>query len=167
MPAVRWIGAFVESVDTQSHSSVTRSIKYELETAGTVSKAVSIQYAAFKVGRAYIGLLVDKNASNPPKKVYKGDCWSIKTKEGLLKRTRSRSLAKTWETMPVSNAYNEAFTDPTGLVYAGIVVHRKCNRRARVVARNVAKGLGIPFLGTLRNEKKVYWKGGRRVTKNV
>ena len=82
---VRWLGAFGKS------ESLDQSLKFELSRATTDEVACEkIIKNSSKIKHARIGLMI---ASENAIKHFKGDCWSVKTENGNLVKTRNPKTA--------------------------------------------------------------------------
>lgn len=146
MVAVRWMAAYRNEESDQHLACLVASLSYELSR--TDEAAFAYQEPHVRVGEGYIGLLVDTSRGmSDIKAVYSGDAWTEYTADGQLVPTRASRI----KTKHPKYRGKWSYYEGNGyLEYIGVVVHRTASSKYRKMAREAAKRVGLPYLGTLR-----------------
>jgi hypothetical protein len=140
--AVRWLHAY------RGLSRPLREVALE-SLAGEREFAFAYQAPAVQVGNAKIGLLLDLDNSRLSGRAV-GDAWTEVGPGGRLVPARGGKDWKARRKMrgaPSSFAYDEGWGN---LAFVGVVVHRSADKKVRQRARDLARELGLPYLGTAR-----------------
>ena len=150
---VRWMAAYNSE---GRYTDLESALRWEL-TQQEWEVAFAIQRPRVKLADSFLGLLVDLEKSQVRAR-FCGDAWTF-NEGGVLKHTCSFPVRIRDPHVPprVTKWHNQEqpYDEAVGrLVFKGVVVHYSANKAQRKLAAALAKKVGLPYLGTLREGMK-------------